>query len=176
MLYKFLGDGDEDISGFALVSLWFQISWFVAVLGTENWQLLMAAIVFVTLVCTVVEGKVSVIPLVMLALFGVGFDSMNIYSGILTFRSPYVPLWLIFAWYVKQLLPVLSRWKLYYVIPVGGAGGTMSYLAGAKLGAVELMSPAWISLSVLMLEWIVISAVFIKVLEHEKGLLTSVRN
>jgi hypothetical protein len=65
---------------------------------------------------------------------------------------------------------VLLGLNFYLVIGVGGLGGALSYLAGEKLAAVAMMAPAWLSFSVLFLEWMLISAIFIQVFRYEQNL------
>lgn len=158
-----------------LASVWFQVCWFIAVLGTDRWQWLMATLVALTVIYSVARQKVR--PLILLALtcVGTGIDSLNIYFGILVFATPYVPLWLaclwlIFAWYARQLSAVLLRMNVYFLMTAGGLAGAFSYLAGSKLAAVVLMTPAWLGFSVLILEWMLISVIFIQVFRYEQNL------
>lgn len=64
-------------------------------------------------------------------------------------------LWLVFATTLKHSL----RWlwtRQPWLLPLGGLGAAGSYLAGARLDAVELSDPLWITMLVLTLCWTVL--------------------
>jgi hypothetical protein len=61
-------------------------------------------------------------------------------------------LWLIFATTLKHSL----RWlwtRQRWLLPLGGLGAAASYLAGARLDAVELPYPLWVTTLILTLCW-----------------------
>ena len=75
-------------------------------------------------------------------LLGVGIDFTMMEAGVYVFNSPGFPVWLICIWIGFALLlrhgmSWLGKKPVYWQVLFGACGGTLSYLSGAKLGAVE---------------------------------------
>lgn len=164
-----------------VISTWFQCLWFMAVLGTDVWQLLTVILTLATYVLSYVYLSARLIPAVLIAIVGITIDSLNIQLGVLIFSQPvwgseianaWIPplwlisLWFMFAWYASFLVPAVSHFPRTIVSVTGGVMGSLSYMAGNKLEAVELGYSAWISVGVLFVEWALISYLVLRVF-HE---------
>ena len=155
-----------------LVSTWFQIIWLVAVVGNDNWQWLTVSLVTLTIVISYLYAGFHLFKPAIVVLLGITLDYLNLSVGLFEFDAPSFPLWLvglwgIFAWYAFYLQSVLTRYPLYLVSLVGGIGGSLSYVAGANLGAVTFSLPLPYMFAILFLQWFAVVYVIMKVLGHE---------
>lgn len=156
-----------------LASMWFQLCWFIAVLGTYRWQWLMLVITIATLVYCWKRDRSALKRIFVIAVIGVGVDTLNQRFSIIIFPTQWLPIWLLclwilFSWYAHQLREVLHRFRPVYVLLVGGVGGAVSYFAGLKLHAVEFGYDVTIALAVLFVEWCAVMFLILKVYENEK--------
>ncbi|NVD06372.1 DUF2878 domain-containing protein [Vibrio sp. JPW-9-11-11] len=154
------------------VSTWFQILWFVAVLGRESWQWLALLLVTTTWVASYVAARFNLYRSGLILVIGVVVDYLNMSLGLFSFSSSFIPLWLIalwgiFAWYAFYLYPIVSRFPLWSVSMVGGVAGALSYLAGAKLGAVSFGLSTLPMLATLFVQWVAVIYLIVKVLGYE---------
>lgn len=103
------------------------------------------------------------------AALGLGMDSFLAWYGILNFRpgeifNLYPPVWLMVLWISFSctlrfsLKTIIS--KLWLAVPLGGLGGAGSYIAGAKLGVLELGADLSSSGPVLVGVWACLFALF----------------
>ena len=112
------------------------------------------------------------------AIFGIAFDSALVGSGWLIYENgslwtgtaPYwiVAMWLLFA----TTLNVSLRWlraRACAAALFGAIGGPISYVAGAQLGAVELVSRG-AALAALSLGWAFVVPVLIALSRHFDGM------
>ncbi|MGL6176393.1 MAG: DUF2878 domain-containing protein [Vibrionaceae bacterium] len=122
----------------------FQVLWFVAVLGTEQYIFGVALLLLLHLFwCTNRVAELFVMLTASAA--GIACDSMLAMAGIYIFPSEPsflpIPLWLIGLWLGfaatlrHSMAPLLDKPKLFSVLAIVGA--PLSYLAAEKLGAVE---------------------------------------
>ncbi len=160
-----------------LVSTWFQLAWFVAVLGQNHY---LAILVGMALAAVAIELYSSatflgsrVIEILVVAFCGITIDSINTLFGVFQFSGWGIPLWLgclwfMFAWYAKHLHPIAMRYSAKLVLPLFGVGGALSYLGGQKLEAVSFGYATWITLLILFIEWVVIAALILKVFKHDE--------
>ena len=153
---------------FAFVSVWFQLLWFLAVIGQQQtqWWLLFAV------VCTYAyEWKRYSPPLrqwFAISAVGIAMDYCNLKAQLFDFSNDFLPVWLmclwfLFAWYAYNLIPIVKRIPFAVLMPIGGGLGAASYLAGAQLGAVVLPYSLSLSFGVLFIEWSLIMLLIIKV-------------
>lgn len=154
------------------VSTWFQILWFVAVIGRESWQWLALIVVTLTWVASYFLSRFNLARCALIVILGVAVDSLNMAMGWFNFSSPTIPLWLlalwgIFSWYAFYLHPIVSRFPLSAVSMIGGGAGALSYLAGAKLGAVSFEMPTLPMIAILFVEWVVVVYLIMRVLGYE---------
>ncbi|MGL5291593.1 MAG: DUF2878 domain-containing protein [Vibrionaceae bacterium] len=122
----------------------FQLLWFVAVLGAEQYVFGVALLLLLHLFwCTNRVAELFVMLTASAA--GIVCDSMLTMAGIYIFPSEPsffpIPLWLIGLWLGfaatlrHSMAPLLRRAKLFTVLVIVGA--PLSYLAAEKLGAAE---------------------------------------
>lgn len=122
----------------------FQLGWFACVLGgTPPWLIFALGLLAFHLLFIADEGEGRF--LLAAAALGSLIDSLWMQAGWMTFpdwQAQWIPpwlmvLWLVFASTLRHALSWLyGRWLLAAVF--GGLGGSLSYLAGAALGAAEL--------------------------------------
>nr|WP_301337900.1 DUF2878 domain-containing protein [Vibrio sp. RE86] len=156
-----------------LISTWFQVIWFMAVLGSYSLQYVTLAFAVLTLVISVAMTDLPWGKVLVVIGIGVCVDFINTYTGVFEFTEAGFPLWLLalwvaFAWYAYFLTPILIRYPLIAVSIVGSAGGVLSYIAGSKLGAVELGLPISLTSLILAIEWALMIAIIIRVYGHEQ--------
>ena len=158
-------------------ALLFQILWFSAILGQGYWSLIPLSFMFVHLFSMGKYLTISLIPLVVLAVIGVVFDSIFNYAGVYQFSSeslslPFlgIPVWLATLWLGFCLtLPVSLAWliKKPYLFVIGCALlGPMSYLAGRRL---EALNFADANIWLLAIEWCVFSIIALIILFPKLG-------
>ncbi|CAH0526484.1 DUF2878 domain-containing protein [Vibrio hippocampi] len=141
-----------------LVSTWFQVFWFLAVLGQASlaWLSVVLAVVTVLVTCQRFQLRVSLLAAI--ALMGMVIDGLNHQFGLLIFDLPFIPIWLgalwvMFAWYALYLCRVISQYPIVIVAVAGGIGGSLSYIAGYKLSAVEFGVTMTTAAAILFVEW-----------------------
>jgi hypothetical protein len=133
----------------------FQAGWFACALGATHglpWLgtlavLLIAAWHLYTAAQPAREARL----LAAVLLIGLVFDSLLCWQGLITFHNgqPLPPLsahWMVALWVLfATALNVSMRWlrgRWWLAAAFGAVGGPMSYLAGAKLGALALSDSA----------------------------------
>ncbi len=141
-----------------VVSLWFQVIWFAAVLGQESWQWITIILGLITLGYSVATNESGLSKVIFLGACGIGLDWLNLLFGLLVFKGLYVPvwlgtLWITFIWYAKQWVPYLATYNKSTVIVLVGCCGALSYWAGNRFSAVEFSYPLTWTLLVLALQW-----------------------
>ncbi|AIW13731.1 DUF2878 domain-containing protein [Vibrio tubiashii] len=155
-----------------IVSTWFQVIWFCAVIGNYDLQYATLSLVVLTLAISAVKENLSWFKYALIVVIGVLVDFTNLTIGWFQFQHEYFPvwlfaLWLIFAWYTHFLYPILSQYPLAIVSMVGGIGGALSYVAGESLGAVSFGASTFTIVGILLVEWTLIIALIMKVYGHE---------
>ncbi|MGR5166546.1 DUF2878 domain-containing protein [Vibrio astriarenae] len=147
-----------------IISVWFQAIWFLAVVGRES--------TLIVLIVTLILGgclaarlyQIGWIGLSLLVGLGFTVDTLNTFLELLQFQTPWLPVWLLCLWlafalYAFVLLPQLNRFPKWAVLCVGGLGGSLSYLAGLKFGAVTTTFSTKSFVSVLFVEWVLMLAI-----------------
>ncbi|MGO1296201.1 MAG: DUF2878 domain-containing protein [Vibrio sp.] len=155
-----------------LISVWFQVLWFVTVLGQTTWQWWSAAVLGFTLTASLQCDTPRWRWWAGVTVLGIVLDSLNTVLGLFQFPSAFIPVWLMvlwgaFAWYSWYLIPIITRWPRALQVLGSGLSGSLSYLAGAHWHAVELPQGQLISVVVLMLEWAILIQYLIWQREHE---------
>lgn len=105
-------------------------------------------------------------PLALLALslgsFGLVAESSMLAANLVFYSSPgplswIAPLWIVTLWmsFATLIHPSMSWLQGRTVLAsfFGAVMAPLSYLAAAKLNALQLLEPAWVSLSVIALVW-----------------------
>lgn len=142
----------------------FQVGWFACVLGAANgmpWLGPVVAILVVGLHLAAVAQPAGEGRLILFAmLMGVLLDSALVSLGLLEYISGnwvpgFAPLWIVTMWaLLATTLNVSMRWlrgRYALAVLMGSVAGPLSYLAGARLGAVLIpdMRPALLALAVI---------------------------
>lgn len=136
----------------------FQVGWFACVLGAASGRPWLGPLVALPLVLWHLRGAARPLAearlLAAAGLLGLVLDSALVLAGRLSFTrgvlvaglAPYwmVTLWVLFA----TTFNVSLRWlrgHLPLATLFGAVGGPLAYLAGGRLGAAEILEPAWLT-------------------------------
>ena len=130
----------------------FDLLWLVAVAGGNPWIPLGAAILALHFWLT--PSRSADLKVLPIALIGISLDAILTLTGVFAFSS--TPYWLGLLWIGFVLnfghsLAWLRKLPRFTLVPIGAAAGSLSYLAGWKLEAVELpmgVMPTVLALSV----------------------------
>lgn len=149
------------------LSLWFQVLWLLAVLGQQEFQGMFLLCVAMTLIATFNQWRAA--PIAAVAVIGITLDTINNSTQLLLFEQGRLPLWLmglwiLFGWYCYTLRHLLYRFPIQLVGLFGAVGGTMSYFAGYKLGAVSWSYGLTLTFAILLSEWFLLSIAIHKII------------
>lgn len=151
----------------------FQAGWFSCVLGAANglpWLGALVAFVIVTLHIRLADQPFHEFQLLVLAVvLGAVFDSLLVSSGWVRYPSgmfipgvaPYwiLALWALFATTLNLSMGWLKN-SLVLASVMGAVFGPLSYLAGQRLGAIELVD-VFSSMAMLAIIWAVVMPILI---------------
>jgi len=151
-----------------------QVAWSACVLGGANDRALagtlVAAAVIVLHLALVKRAAPEALMIATASVIGLVWDSTLIAIGLFTYPSGIIvpslaPYWMVALWAVFATSLNLSmgflKGRLWLAALVGGIGGPVSYLAGGRLGGLEMADPA-LALGVQALGW----AVLLPLLSH----------
>ena len=142
----------------------FQVGWFSCVLGAANgmpWLGLLVVAVIVTLHIKMAVQPVYELQLLVLSvIMGLVFDSLLVTSGWVQYPngmmfSGIAPYWILALWALfSTTLNISMAWlkkSLLLASVMGAVFGPLSYLAGQRLGAIELVdfSSSMIALAII---------------------------
>ena len=143
----------------------FQIGWFSCVVGAANGRpalgFMVAIIISAIHLMLANKRRNEAILLLFCALTGTVFDSLLLATGWIAYPSGewlpgLAPYWIVAMWILFGTTLNLSmgwmRGRPWLAILMGAAGGPLSYLAGARLGAMELLEPVY-ALTALGVAW-----------------------
>ncbi|HVO22472.1 MAG TPA: DUF2878 domain-containing protein [Candidatus Margulisiibacteriota bacterium] len=144
----------------------FYLGWFACVMGAGHGQLwlgpsVVAALLLIHLclnAAPVQEAKL----ILMIGIFGFAVDTLQASAGLYAFArtsaAPWLcPLWMMALWMIfattlnASMSWLAGRYRLAAVL--GAICGPVSYVAGARLGAIELPAPAGLSLVGIAVVW-----------------------
>lgn len=131
----------------------FKLNWILAIsLGEQaSWWLLPPLVVQLTVLARMPSSGFK-LPL-LLALVGIGIDSLHIQLGSLTFSGPWLPAFMLLMWLSFALvLPQLNHWLQFWLIPLVAFTGTFSYYLGSSAGHLTLLQGTT-SLVALVVGW-----------------------
>ncbi len=116
----------------------FQTSWVAAAFYTDYSDIIISILIFIHF--TLTPCRLSDLKVLILVVPGVVVDALHIYTGTFSAGNTLFPIWLVLLWYMflmslNHSLHWLTDKKLYWSILFGGVGGTSSYVAGIKTGA-----------------------------------------
>nr|WP_274602132.1 DUF2878 domain-containing protein [Vibrio sp. S9_S30] len=145
-----------------LSSVWFQMLWFVAVIGREETLFWLLTGALVTLAYCLYENAQKLRLVMAISSVGIVIDFINWQSGLFTFSIDAFPVWLLllwvlFGWYSVQMKAIVNRTPRHIVITLVSVFGGFSYYAGQRLGAVEWVFGTPKTLSLLFLEWFLLA-------------------
>lgn len=162
----------------------FQIGWFACVLGAANgmpWIGLAVCLPILALHLSMAERPGAEINLIAIAVvIGLLLDSLLVMTGWLRYANGILlagmaPYWILLMWGLfASTLNVSMRWlrgKYALAAAFGAVGGPLSYLAGARLGAVEFVQaqPALVTLA---LGWAISMPVLMRLARQFDGIST----
>jgi hypothetical protein len=144
----------------------FYLGWFACVIGAGRGHLwlgpsVVAALVFLHLYMT--PRPVQEIRLILLTgVFGFAIDTLQASAGLYAFTgtspAPWLcPLWMVALWMIfattlnASMAWLAGRYRL--AAALGALCGPLSYVAGARLGAIELAASAGLSLVGIAVVW-----------------------
>lgn len=132
--------------------LWFQVSWFAAVLGAANGMAWLGSLVVALNLARHLRGAVNpkfeALLITAAALAGGLFELFPFALGWIGYpghATAFVPLWMIALW--MNFASVLNvslrslRYRPWLLALLGAVGGPAAYWGGASLGAMEWLKP-----------------------------------
>lgn len=152
---------------------WFDLVWFAAVAGRDQWLLVTALLVAVQVVMSWQSGLLQWRTFAQLMVLGLALEATAIGLGVISFNGGWLPLWLVLLWagFVAMLLNTLDwlagRWLAALIL--GVASGPLTYAIGVRLDAAELLRPEWQMWLVYALLWGIYMVIFAKFLELKRG-------
>ena len=151
---------------YALNYLLYQAGWFTCVLGAAGgrpWLAALAGAVLLAVHLGLARRRADELALALAVMaIGLAVDALQIRLGTLRFSGGLLdprlpPPWLVILWaqFATTLHFCLAwvRHSWWRSVPFGAIGGPCAFLAGARLGAVQLASPVWPSLLSLSVLW-----------------------
>lgn len=158
-----------------------QLAWFACVLGAANdlpWLGIPAVAAVLLIHASLVLDPYKEMRLVMFALLlGAVFDSLLMASGWIDYRNGIIipglaPVWILAMWaQFATTLNVSMAWlkgRPLLAAVTGGIGGPLSWVAGAKLGAIELVEPTQAVIA-LAVGWAIALPLLMAVAERYNG-------
>lgn len=146
----------------------FKVNWLLLVAGQGRWLLLVLGCTLPLQIlagmapnATRGQGDHVFKACLLYACLGMLIDQALGFAGVLAFPGRWLPgwlvaLWLAFGFVLPQVSALLRRLPVYAWSVLGAIVGTLSYHAGAALGAVVLVQPLWLSSTVLAVIWSVL--------------------
>lgn len=149
----------------------FQLLWIAAVIFQNNW--VCACLLLLHFILSP-NRKTDLSHTYKAILAGIALDFTLMQAGIYVFAENQFPFWLICLWIgfvltLRYSMAWLANKPLYWQVPLGAIGGTLSYLSGSRFGAVELAQGLWITVLILVLAWGTLLPVFYKLVERGTG-------
>ncbi len=159
----------------------FQLAWFACVLGGAHDRvvagtLAVATVVALHLVIAPQPGPEARLVAIVTAI-GLAWDSLIISLGLMsypagTFSPGVAPVWILAMWALFATTLNLSMGWLkgnpWLAVAFGAVGGPLAYLAGKKLGGVEMSDPA-LALLVQGLGWAVMMPLLLRLAARLNG-------
>jgi hypothetical protein len=159
----------------------FQLAWFACVLGGAHDKvaagtLAVAAVVALHLALAPRPGPEARLVAIVTAI-GLAWDSLIVSLGLMNYPSgmfaPGVaPLWILAMWALFATTLNLSmgwlKGRSWLAVAFGAVGGPLAYLAGKKLGGVEMNEP-WLALLVQGLGWAVMMPLLLRLAARLNG-------
>lgn len=145
----------------------YNLVWVACVWGAakgNEWIGPLVALVTVAVHIGASQHRLSETKLIaLLAVIGLVIDSALMHAGILRFKESgfLVPLWFAALWPAfATLLNTALTWlrgRTLLAVGFGAIGGPIAYYSGAKLSALQLHENLWLALTVIAIEWAVVT-------------------
>ncbi len=156
--------------------LLFQLAWFAAVIGGAADRPLIACVPALG-VCLLhlwlnrTKWRSEFVTILAVTALGLALETVFIHAPALLYHGMatgdfFPPVWIVALWLAFGTLPRGSLgWlsgRVFWQIGLGAVFGPLSYLAGGRLGAAELVEPVSMSLIVIGLGWgVLMPAIFV---------------
>ncbi len=152
-----------------IASTLFNVAWFLALLGGNS----ALPVLILGLLGYFYYLPQSIGPVLLMAFIGIMGDSLLASQAVLVFSKPTLPLWLVMLWlcfaaYVWAIRLYILSWPFAWLLVIAPFGGLMCYLAGEKLGAVEILAPLSSQYAFIFLAWFIYTLLFYSVLCYLK--------
>ncbi len=152
-----------------LASAVFNLAWFLALLGGNS----AVPVLILGLLAYFYFFPQSIVPVFLMAFIGMCGDSLLAFQGVLVFSKQTLPLWLLMLWlcfaaYVWAIRLYILNWPLTWLFVIAPLGGLACYLAGERLGAVEIPAPLLSQYAFIFLAWFIYTFLFYGVLFYLK--------
>lgn len=144
----------------------FQIAWLACVLGAAHglvWPGVLAALVACAVHVVDSQRPISAVAAIAaVAILGVIAETALMVTGLVSYAAPWpaewaAPVWLVAMWAAFATLPdrALSflRKRPAVAAALGALAGPLAYLAGARLGAMQLETPILWPLAAIAMMW-----------------------
>ena len=150
-----------------LFNLWnfaaYQVAWFAVIIGAAQgfaWAGALFALLVTAIHVALSRDALDLKLIVVALLIGLLVDSTLAITGQVTFASAWpkglAPVWMLSLWMAfATTLNHSLRWLTLRPVAAalaGAVGGPLAYLAGAKLGALTLITPV-VTLSIIAMLW-----------------------
>lgn len=127
---------------------WFDLVWFVAVVGRDPWLLAAFAVALVQLALSTRSPLFQWRYYVLLLLMGLALEAVVVAVGILRFDGGLMPWWLVALWcgFPAMAMTTLDWLAGRYVLAalIGIGFGPLTYAVGVRLGAANLLHEEWL--------------------------------
>jgi hypothetical protein len=144
----------------------YEAGWFACVLAAASGRpaLALAAVLLSAAahLLLVVDRPRELALMMIAAVVGVIVDSATVRLGVLRFASPhgpegFAPVWVVGMWAQFAILfHFCLDWlsgRYWLSVLLGAVGGPLSFVAGARIGAVDVLPPVGRSLAILAVFW-----------------------
>lgn len=152
---------------------WFDLVWFAAVAGRDDWLLATGALVAVQIYISSAGRPFNFRLYAQLLLLGLALEATAVASGVVSFNGGWLPLWLLLLWagFVAMLMNTLD-WvagRYWVAALIGVLSGPLTYAIGIRLDAAELLQPEWQLWLMYALLWAFYMVIFAKLMMVNGG-------
>ncbi len=146
----------------------FDLLWFSAVAGRNEWLVVTLSLVFIQLALVVRDKAFNWKLYVQLLALGIVLESTAIAIGVIQFTDGLFPLWLLALWagFVAMIISVFQYLKqhMIFAVMIGLVFGPLTYAVGVRIGAASLPYSEWLMWLVYAVLWGAYMAIFVRLL------------
>ena len=152
-----------------IYNILFYLFWILCVFGKNNYIYIPILMLCVVWIC----NNKCVLYSLSYAIFCCIIDSTLTYLGFFEFNQLIIPLWLVVLWlgfgvFLYFFQPFVAKIPYILMIIGGGVGGTLSYFAGMKIGAVIFPKDLYITLCVLFVLWSILTGIYANIVMNKQ--------